>query len=126
MKIAILADIHANIVALQTVADHIGQWRPDAVIVAGDVVNRGPRPLGCLRFVQEKQRAKGWSTGHLWSTWARPVCRSTATLAPLTRRYGGSALSGKLRSCDSTTTGRRPNRISSTAAYSRTAARWQD
>jgi predicted phosphodiesterase len=61
MKIAILADIHANIVALQMVADHIEQWRPDAVIVAGDVVNRGPRPLECLRFVQEKQSVKGWS-----------------------------------------------------------------
>lgn len=60
MKIAILADIHANIAALRTVADHVEQWRPDAVVVAGDVVNRGPRPLECLRFVQEKQRTKGW------------------------------------------------------------------
>ncbi len=60
MKIAILADIHANIVALQTIADHIERWQPDMVIVGGDVVNRGPRPLECLRFVQEKQQTKGW------------------------------------------------------------------
>ena len=29
-------------------------------IVAGDVVNRGPRPAACLRVVLEKQRSKGW------------------------------------------------------------------
>jgi len=60
MKLAILADIHANYPALQTVAAHIDAWKPDRVVVAGDVVNRGPRPLECLRFVQDKQRASGW------------------------------------------------------------------
>jgi len=60
MKLAILADIHANLPALQTVAAHIDAWKPDRVVVAGDVVNRGPRPLECLRFVQDKQRASGW------------------------------------------------------------------
>lgn len=60
MKIAVLADIHANFVALQAVTEHLEDWRPDRVIVAGDVVNRGPRPAECLRFVQEKQRTSGW------------------------------------------------------------------
>jgi len=60
MKIAILADIHANIVALEAVTDHLERWGPDIVIVAGDVVNRGPRPAECLRFVQAKQRGDGW------------------------------------------------------------------
>jgi putative phosphoesterase len=60
MKIAILADIHANWRALQAVADHIEQWQPDHVIVAGDVVNRGPRPRECLQFIQSKERASGW------------------------------------------------------------------
>jgi putative phosphoesterase len=62
MKLAVLADIHANFVALQTVAAHIEAWRPDWVVVAGDVVNRGPRPLECLRFVQDKQQRHGWLT----------------------------------------------------------------
>ena len=62
MKLAVLADIHGNYPALQTVAAHIEQWQPDAVVVAGDVVNRGPRPLECLQFVQEKQRSNGWLT----------------------------------------------------------------
>ncbi len=60
MKLVVLADIHANFIALQTVAAHIKAWQPDLVIVAGDIVNRGPRPLECLHFVQEKQRTHGW------------------------------------------------------------------
>ncbi len=60
MKLAVLSDIHGNFVALQTVAAHIEQWKPDLVVVAGDVVNRGPRPLECLQFVQQKQQQEGW------------------------------------------------------------------
>jgi predicted phosphodiesterase len=62
MKLAVLADIHGNYQALQTVAAHIEQWQPDMVVVAGDVVNRGPRPLECLQFVQQKVRSEGWLT----------------------------------------------------------------
>jgi len=30
------------------------------VIIAGDIVNRGPRPLECFQFVREKQQNYGW------------------------------------------------------------------
>lgn len=60
MNIAVLADIHGNYAALEAVADHVDSWRPDAVVVAGDIVNRGPRSLECLRFVQARQRNHGW------------------------------------------------------------------
>lgn len=60
MKVAILADIHANLVALQTVAEHVACWQPDAVAVAGDIVNRGPRSLECLQFVENKRQTEGW------------------------------------------------------------------
>jgi len=60
MKIAVLADIHANYPALLAVSDHIEQWQPDFVFVAGDIVNRGPRSLECLRFVQQKQQKADW------------------------------------------------------------------
>jgi len=60
MKIAVLADIHSNLPALETVAADLAAWQPDQVIVAGDVVNRGPRPLACLRFVRSRQREAGW------------------------------------------------------------------
>jgi predicted phosphodiesterase len=60
MKIAVLADIHANLSALKTANDHIEIWNPDYVIIAGDIVNRGPRPLECFQFVKEKQLNYGW------------------------------------------------------------------
>jgi predicted phosphodiesterase len=62
MKIAVIADVHANYTALQAITAHIEAWQPDLVIVAGDLVNRGPRPLECLRFVQAKAAADGWLT----------------------------------------------------------------
>jgi len=60
MKIAVLADIHGNLTALQTVTKHIEAWRPDRVVMAGDVVNRGPWPAECLEFVLSKQAEAGW------------------------------------------------------------------
>lgn len=60
MKVAVLADVHANLPALEEVAARIERWRPDVTIVNGDVVNRGPRPLECLRFVQEMEAREGW------------------------------------------------------------------
>jgi predicted phosphodiesterase len=60
MKIAVLADIHANFAALRAVYDHIRIWKPDFVIVAGDTVNRGPRPSECLSFVLDKVKNDDW------------------------------------------------------------------
>jgi predicted phosphodiesterase len=60
MKLAVLADIHSNWPALQAVADHIEHWQADRVVVAGDVINRGPRPVECLEFVLKMQRECGW------------------------------------------------------------------
>ena len=62
MKLAVLADIHANLPALQTVLDHVERWQPDHVVVAGDTVNRGPRPAECLNIVLSKQLQQGWLT----------------------------------------------------------------
>lgn len=60
MKMAVLSDIHGNLPALQTVATHIDLWQPDAVIVAGDIVNRGPQSLACWQFLQAKAATAGW------------------------------------------------------------------
>lgn len=61
MKIALLSDIHANFVALQAVAADIDAWQPDAVIVGGDLVNRGPRPAECLAFAQARLDQGRWA-----------------------------------------------------------------
>jgi predicted phosphodiesterase len=42
------------------VTAHLECWRPDVVLVAGDIVNRGPRSLECLQFVQQKQQTEDW------------------------------------------------------------------
>ncbi len=60
MKIAILSDIHGNWPALEATAAHIEAWRPDYVIVNGDIVNRGPKSLACWEFVKNKQVQDGW------------------------------------------------------------------
>ena len=53
MKIAALADIHGNYQALITVLEHVESWKPDLVIVLGDIINRGPRSRDCLHLIQE-------------------------------------------------------------------------
>jgi predicted phosphodiesterase len=60
MKIAVLADIHANLIALNTAIEHLSLWKPDRVIIAGDIVNRGPRPAECLDLIQDKTERDGW------------------------------------------------------------------
>lgn len=42
MRIAVLADIHANFPALQAALADLSEVKPDLVIVNGDFVNRGP------------------------------------------------------------------------------------
>lgn len=60
MKIAVLADIHANIRALEAVADALRVRSPDAVFVAGDFINRGPMPRACHDFIEGMRAVSGW------------------------------------------------------------------
>ena len=60
MKIAVLADIHSNFIALQEVYYHIESWHPDFIIVAGDMVNRGPDPFDCVQFLHQKSIEDNW------------------------------------------------------------------
>src|SRR6478735_6806890 len=47
-RIAILSDVHGNLVALEAVLKEIRKERPDAVLVAGDLVMNGPDPNGTV------------------------------------------------------------------------------
>ena len=55
-RIAVIADIHGNLPALRAALADIEQAAPDQVIVAGDVINRGPQSKECLDLVREM----GW------------------------------------------------------------------
>lgn len=59
-KIAILADIHGNLAALQALVEELETWSPDLVVVAGDTVNRGPRSAACLELVLAMAAERGW------------------------------------------------------------------
>jgi predicted phosphodiesterase len=56
MRIAVLADIHANLLALEAVISDLEIVQPDQVIVAGDFQNRGPAP----KEVYERLRKLDW------------------------------------------------------------------
>src|SRR5260221_4456480 len=56
MRIAVLADIHANLLALEAVIADLEIVQPDQVIVAGDFQNRGPAP----KEVYERLRKFDW------------------------------------------------------------------
>lgn len=60
MKIAVISDIHGNLPALQTTLAHVDRWRPDRVIVNGDVINRGPCPRECWEILTRREQTLGW------------------------------------------------------------------
>lgn len=60
MKLAVLSDIHGNWPALEATAADVDAWRPDLVLVNGDVVNDGPSNPACWRYVARRRQDDGW------------------------------------------------------------------
>jgi predicted phosphodiesterase len=56
MKIAIIADVHGNLPALEAVLAELGQVQPDLVAHGGDLAFDGPQPKECLDVIREH----GW------------------------------------------------------------------
>ncbi len=54
MRLAVLADIHGNIHALQAIATRLEQIQPDAVVVVGDIINAVPFSREVIDFVQRQ------------------------------------------------------------------------
>jgi predicted phosphodiesterase len=55
MRIALLADIHGNYVALEAVLNDLNLQKVDRTIVLGDLVFKGPEPEKCVVAVQALQ-----------------------------------------------------------------------
>jgi predicted phosphodiesterase len=56
MRLGIVSDIHANLVALQVVQDDLQRRGVEQVVCLGDVVNSGPQPAQTVR----RLRSLGW------------------------------------------------------------------
>jgi putative phosphoesterase len=52
-RVAILSDVHGNAAALEEVRKAIRKERPDAVMIAGDLVLNGPEPAAAVDGVRE-------------------------------------------------------------------------
>jgi predicted phosphodiesterase len=50
MRVAVISDIHANLHALEAVAEAIEREGPDAVWCLGDLVGYGPQPNACCEW----------------------------------------------------------------------------
>jgi len=56
IRVAVLADIHGNLPALEAVIEDIAAQQPDEVLVGGDLVGRGP----CGKDVVQRVTDMGW------------------------------------------------------------------
>jgi diadenosine tetraphosphatase ApaH/serine/threonine PP2A family protein phosphatase len=56
MRVAVVSDIHSNLVALEAVLAAIDEEAPDELWCLGDLVGYGPRPNECTRLMQERTR----------------------------------------------------------------------
>lgn len=60
MRLVILSDIHGNRRALEAVLAEVDRAAPDQVVVAGDIINRGPHSRPCLELMLERRRDRNW------------------------------------------------------------------
>lgn len=60
MRLVVLSDIHANRPALDRVLAAVDACKPTHVVVAGDMINRGPHPRCCLERILDRRGRMGW------------------------------------------------------------------
>lgn len=54
MRLAVLADIHGNLPALEAVVADVERYQPDHVIVAGDLINSTPFSVEVVEFIMRR------------------------------------------------------------------------
>jgi predicted phosphodiesterase len=60
MKVAIFSDVQGNLPALEVAVEHILAWRPELVVMDGDLINRGPSSRACVERFDTLRHAEGW------------------------------------------------------------------
>lgn len=54
MQLALISDIHSNLLALESVMERIDEENVDAIICLGDIVGYGPDPAACLEIIRNR------------------------------------------------------------------------
>jgi len=60
MKVAVFSDVQGNLPAMEETIEHILAWGPELVVMAGDLINRGPSSRACLNRFEALRRDRGW------------------------------------------------------------------
>ena len=55
-RVAVLSDVHGNITALEAVRKAVNREKPDAVLIAGDLVLNGHDPVGTVAMLRDMER----------------------------------------------------------------------
>mgnify|MGYP001049652195 CR=1 FL=1 len=85
MRILIIADIHGNLVALESVLSAAGSV--DEVWCLGDIVGYGPRPAECVERVQVIARDVSVVGNHDWACLGRAALESFNPIAQYALRW---------------------------------------
>src|SRR3954454_8205798 len=94
MRIAVFADVHADLDGLQAVLAEISARRADEAWCLGDIVGAGPRPAACVAVIREHCHMALAATHDLWALRDDPraldpeVGAWLASLRPHASRYG--------------------------------------
>ncbi len=97
MKILILSDIHANWYALEAVLD---KENYDALIFLGDVVDFGPSPRNCIKFLMKCSKTRFWGVrgdhDHAMAYGINSKCPGELnSISAVTREWGEEFLSSE-------------------------------
>jgi len=55
-RMAVLSDVHGNVLALEAVRKALKKEKPDVILIAGDLVMNGPEPGGTVDAIREMER----------------------------------------------------------------------
>jgi putative phosphoesterase len=97
MKILILSDIHANWYALEAILD---KETYDALVFLGDVVDFGPSPRNCTKFLMKSSKGHFWGVrgdhDHAMAYGINSKCPGELnTISNVTREWGEGFLSSE-------------------------------
>src|SRR5437588_7096960 len=77
MKTAIIADIHANLIALEAVIADLEREQPDQLVCLGDVASFGPQPKETLERVKSLNCPVVMGNADAWALDPKPVPQSS-------------------------------------------------